>query len=140
MMQDEDSRLRGILQRSRTIALVGYSANPARPSAIVGQFLHDQGYHVIAVNPGLVGQMALGGPVYGALADIPDRVDMVDIFRASDAVPDIVQAALARWSDLGVIWLQLGVSHPQAEALARARGVDVVADRCPKIEYQRLLA
>jgi len=93
---------------------------------------------VIPVNPGLAGQTLLGELVYPDLKSIPDDVDMVDIFRRSDAVPGIVDEALARWPELQTIWMQIGVEHAAATAVAEARGVDVVQNRCPKIEYQRL--
>lgn len=134
----DDDLLAAILTRTKVIALVGASANPARPSYQVAQYLIARGYRVIPVNPGLAGQIWLGETVYATLADVPDDVDMVDIFRQSDAVPDLVTQALARWPGLGTIWLQIGVRHEAAADLARARGVDVVQDRCPKIELARL--
>lgn len=126
-----------ILARTQVIALVGASAKPARASHRVMAFLQARGYRVIPVNPGLAGGELLGEQVYGALAEIPDEVDMVDIFRAAAHVPQIVEAALARWPDLGCIWMQLGISHEGAARMARARGVDVVMDRCPKIELSQ---
>lgn len=137
-MTYSDQHLRDILSRARTIAVVGISANPVRPSYYVARYLTLKGYRVIPVNPGLAGQVLFGEPVYGDLADIPDDVDMVDIFRRSDAVPPIVDAALARWPDLQTIWMQIGVENAQAAAIAQARGVQVIQNRCPKIEYQRL--
>lgn len=133
-----DDHLRLILERTRTIAVVGVSANPVRPSYFVARYLGLKGYRVIPVNPGLAGQPLLGEAVYADLADVPDEVDMVDIFRRSDAVPAIVDAALDRWPDLQTIWMQIGVEHAEAAAKAEARGVDVIQNRCPKMEYQRL--
>ncbi|WP_394154052.1 CoA-binding protein [Loktanella salsilacus] len=133
-----DAELKSILTRIKRIAIVGVSANPVRPSYYVARYLQLKGYKIVPVNPGLAGQELLGEPVYANLADVPGDVDMVDVFRRSDAVPDVVDAALARWSQLDVIWLQLGVRHDAAAAFAEARGVTVVQDRCPKIEYQRL--
>ncbi|MEJ6398393.1 CoA-binding protein [Yoonia sp. 208BN28-4] len=133
-----DSFLKTILERTRTVAVVGVSANPVRPSYFVARYLGLKGYRVIPVNPGLAGQTLFGETVYGTLADVPDDVDMVDIFRRSDAVPAIVDEALARWPDLQTIWMQIGVEHAQAAEVAQARGVDVLQNRCPKIEYQRL--
>ncbi|MDX8348319.1 CoA-binding protein [Cognatiyoonia sp. IB215446] len=133
-----DDHLRAILERTKTIAVVGISANPVRPSYYVARYLGLKGYRVIPVNPGLARQTLLGEEVYGNVADIPDDVDMVDIFRRSEAVPPIVDAALARWPDLRTIWMQIGVEHAEASAKAKARGVDVIQNRCPKIEYQRL--
>src|SRR6056297_2611843 len=133
-----DSHLRRILDRTRTIAVVGVSANPVRPSYFVARYLGLKGYRVIPVNPGLAGQELLGETVRASLSDVPDDVEMVDIFRRPDAVPPIVDEALARWPDLQTIWMQIGVVHEAAAARAEARGVDVVMDLCPKMEYQRL--
>ncbi|MFQ1699732.1 CoA-binding protein [Loktanella agnita] len=137
-MTYSDDFLRNVLKRTQTIAVVGISANPARPSYYVARYLGLKGYRVIPVNPGLAGQRLLGEMVYGDLAEVPDDVDMVDIFRRSDAVPGIVDAALARWPKLQTIWMQIGVEHAEAAAKAQARGIDVIQNRCPKIEYQRL--
>lgn len=133
-----DASLREILKRTRTIAVVGVSANPVRPSYFVARYLGLKGFSVIPVNPGLAGQTLFGETVYASLADIPRDVDMVDIFRKPDAVPALVDEALARWPDLQTVWMQIGVTHAEAAAKAEARGVTVVQDRCPKIEYQRL--
>lgn len=133
-----DDLLRRILTRTRTIAVVGVSANPVRPSYFVARYLGLRGFRVIPVNPGLAGQMLFGEVVWPDLASVPDDVDMVDIFRQSDAVPGIVDAALARWPALQTIWMQIGVEHADAAAVAQARGVTVIQNRCPKIEYQRL--
>jgi uncharacterized protein len=137
-MTINDDSLRRILKRSRTIAVVGVSANPVRPSFFVARYLGLKGFRVIPVNPGLAGQTLFGETVYASLVDIPHDVDMVDIFRKPDAVPALVDEALARWPDLQTIWMQIGVTHAEAAAKAEARGVTVVQDRCPKIEYQRL--
>lgn len=137
-MQYSDDHLKEILERTKTVAIVGVSSNQIRPSFYVARYLGLRGYRVIPVNPGLAGQILLGETVYADVADIPDDVDMVDIFRRSDAVPPIVTAALARWPKLQTIWMQIGVLNAEATAEAQARGVDVVQDRCPKIEYQRL--
>jgi predicted CoA-binding protein len=137
-MTYSDDFLRTVLKRTKTIAIVGVSANQVRPSYFVARYLGLKGYRVIPVNPGLAGQTLLGEMVYGDVGDVPDDVDMVDIFRRSDAVPDIVAGSLLRWPRLQTIWMQIGVEHPQAAAEAAARGVDVIQDRCPKIEYQRL--
>lgn len=137
-MDYSDDFLRRILKRTKTIAVVGVSAKQVRPSYYVARYLGLKGYRVIPVNPGLAGQTLLGETVYGALEDVPVPVDMVDIFRRSEAVPPLVDSALAKWPELQTIWMQIGVRHPDAAAKATARGVDVVQDRCPKIEYQRL--
>jgi predicted CoA-binding protein len=137
-MTYSDQFLRGILQRTKVVAIVGVSANPVRPSYFVARYLKLRGFRVIPVNPGLAGQQLFGETVYPDLESVPDDIDMVDIFRRSDAVPAIVDEALARWPNLKTIWMQIGVEHPEATAKAEARGVDVVQNRCPKIEYQRL--
>ena len=133
-----DADLKSILTRVKRIAILGVSANPVRPSYFVARYLKLKGFTIVPVNPGLAGQDLLGERVYGSLAEVPGDVDMVDVFRRSDAVPGIVDEALACWPQLDVIWLQLGVHHDAAAAVATARGVTVVQDRCPKIEYQRL--
>lgn len=137
-MSYSDSHLRGILDRTRTIAMVGVSANPVRPSYFVARYLGLKGYRVIPVNPGLAGQDLLGETVHASLSEVPDAVEMVDIFRRPEAVPAIVDDALARWPELQAIWMQIGVVHDEAAARAETRGVDVIMDRCPKMEYQRL--
>lgn len=137
-MTYSDDHLRQILTRAKTIAVVGMSANPVRPSYYVARYLGLKGYRVIPVNPGLAGQVLLGETVYADLSDIPDYVDMVDVFRRAGAVPAIVDTALAHWPDLQTIWMQIGVQHAQAASRAEAHGLDVIQNRCPKIEYQRL--
>ena len=126
---------------TRVVAVVGWSPKPDRPSHEVAAFLARRGMTVIRVNPGQAGQVVDGRPVYGRLADIPKDagVGMVDIFRRMEAVPGVVEEALAALPELKVIWMQLGVMHADAAAKARASGVTVVQDRCPKIETARLL-
>lgn len=131
-----DNDITDILTSVKTIALVGASDNPARPSYGVMAYLRDQGYQVFPVNPALVGQTILGQHVFGQLADIPVKIDMVDIFRRSDAVYDVTQEAIA--IDASVIWMQLGIINEPAALLAKNRGMKVVMDRCPKIEIPRL--
>lgn len=128
-----------IARDSRVIAVVGLSPDPSRPSHGVARFLQAQGYRVIPVNPGHDGQTILGETVYARLADIPADagVDMVDIFRRSEAVPEIVEEAIAALPDLRTIWMQIGVRHAEAAARAEAAGLTVVQDRCPKIEFPR---
>ncbi|SUB01543.1 acetyl coenzyme A synthetase (ADP forming), alpha domain [Pannonibacter phragmitetus] len=133
-----DSLIRQILEETKTIAIIGASANADRPVHHVMEFLIDQGFEVYPVNPGLAGKELLGRTVYASLTDIPVPVDMVDIFRASDAVPAIVTEALALASHPKVIWMQLGIEHPQAAAEAEAAGLTVIMNRCPKIEHPRL--
>jgi len=134
-----DQLMTQILQRSRRIALVGASDNPARPSHGVMRFLLNAGYDVVPVNPGLAGQTLLGQKVAASLADIDGDIDMIDIFRRSEHVPALVDEALAAFPDLQTIWMQIGVVHDKAAEVARARGVDVVMDRCPAIERPRLI-
>lgn len=137
-MTYSDDFLREILTRTKVIALVGLSANTARASNVVAHYMSLRGYRVIGVNPGLAGQVMFGETIYPDLQSIPDVVDMVDVFRRSEDVAPVVDAAIARWPDLQTLWMQLGVTDPQAAAVVEARGVDVVQDRCPKIEISRL--
>ena len=133
-----DDYIRDILKSAKTIALVGASNNPARPSWIVTKYLAERGYDVIPVNPGLAGQEILGLLVYARLADIPRPIDMVEIFRNSQAAGPITEEALALDPPPKVIWMQLSVRNDAAAAKAEAKGVRVVMNRCPKIEYGRL--
>jgi predicted CoA-binding protein len=133
-----DHLIRNILKASKRIALVGASANEARPSWIVTKYLLDRGYDVIPVNPGLAGQTLLGKTVYGSLKEIPGPIDMVEIFRNSEAAGPIVDEALSLEPLPKVIWMQLSVRNDEAAARAEAKGLTVIMDRCPKIEYGRL--
>ncbi len=133
-----DALLKQILTRTRTIAVVGVSPNPVRPSYYVARYLSLKGFQVIPVNPGHAGKELFGQVVRASLSEIAEPVDMVDIFRRSEAVPPIVEEALEAFPDLQTIWMQIGVEHAGAAALAEARGVTVIQNRCPKIEYQRL--
>ncbi|MGK7754391.1 MULTISPECIES: CoA-binding protein [unclassified Roseovarius] len=134
----KDSDLRDILKRTKRIAVVGVSMNEVRPSFYVARYLKLKGFEVVPVNPVHAGKTAFGATVLGSLAQIEGDVDMVDIFRRSEHVPPIVDEALERFPGLQTIWMQIGVRHEEAAKKARARGVDVVMNRCPKIEYQRL--
>jgi len=135
-----DAELREILQTTKVIAVVGFSAKPDRASHYVAAFLQAKGYRVIPVNPGLAGQSFLGETVFADLAAIPAAiaVDMVDIFRAPEAVPGIVEEALAHLPALRTVWMQLGVISEEGATLARAAGKRVVMDHCPKMEIPRL--
>jgi predicted CoA-binding protein len=134
----DDSYIRGILNTVKTIAMVGASQKDNRPSYFAFKYLLERGYTMIPVNPGQAGSEILGRKVYAKLADIPEPVDMVDIFRASQYALPIVQEALALNPRPRVIWMQLGVRNDEAAALAEANGLKVVMNRCPKIEYGRL--
>ena len=136
--QYSDAFLRKILTRTKRIAVVGVSMNEVRPSFYVVRYLRLKGFDVIPVNPGHAGKTAFGTTVVSSLSEIEGGVDMVDIFRRSEHVPPIVDEALAAFPDLKTIWMQIGVENDEAAKTARARGVDVVMNRCPKIEYQRL--
>lgn len=131
-----DSDISDILTSVKTIALVGASEKPSRPSNDVMAYLLEQGYQVFPVNPVLAGREILRQKVYADLASIPVKVDMVDVFRRSDAVYDVAQEAIA--IDAKVLWMQLGVINEQAAVLAKNVGMKVVMDRCPKIEIRRL--
>ncbi|EPX75969.1 O-acetylhomoserine sulfhydrylase / O-succinylhomoserine sulfhydrylase [Salipiger mucosus DSM 16094] len=137
-MSYSDQHLRTILAQTKTVAVVGVSMNPVRPSYYVARYLSLKGFRVIPVNPGHAGKRLFGEEVRAGLSEVPGEVDMVDIFRRPEAVPEIVDEALERLPALRTIWMQIGVEHAEAAAKAEARGVDVVQNRCPKIEYQRL--
>jgi uncharacterized protein len=134
----DDTYIRGILNTVKTIAMVGVSAKESRPSYFAFKYLLERGYRMIPVNPGLAGQELLGQKTYAWLADIPEPVDMVDIFRASPYAVGIVEEALKLQPRPRVVWMQLGVRNDQAAALAEQNGLKVVMNRCPKIEYGRL--
>jgi len=133
-----DAYIRGILNTVKTIAMVGLSPKDNRPSYFAFTYLLERGYRMIPVNPGQAGHEILGQKVYAKLADIPEPVDMVDIFRASQYATGIVKEALALKPRPQVIWMQLGVRNDEAARLAEEAGLKVVMNRCPKIEYGRL--
>ncbi len=134
----DNAYIAGILNSVKTIAIVGASANEVRPSFFVLKYLLAKGFDVFPINPGHAGKEILGRMTYAKLADVPVPIDMVDIFRASAAVPPIVDEALALTPLPKVIWMQLTVRSDEAAAKAEAAGVKVVMNRCPKIEYGRL--
>lgn len=139
----DDAALRAIFARTRTIAVVGISKNEIRPSFYVARYLRLKGFRVIPVNPAYAGETLLGETVRPSLAAIPaeaGEIHMVDIFRRSADAGQVVDEALAHLATRGLstIWMQIGVSDPAAAARAEARGIEVVMDRCPKIEFQRL--
>jgi len=133
-----DELIRSILEGVKTIALVGASANTARPSYAVLRYLAAHGYRMVPVNPGLAGGTILGLPVYARLEDAPGPIDMVDIFRNAEAAGQVVDEALALDPKPKVVWMQLTVRNDAAAARAEAAGLQVVMNRCPKIEYGRL--
>ena len=131
---DEQQTIRQMLSTSKTIAVVGLSDNPARPSYSVTEYMQSHGYRILPVNPAIVS--ALGEKSYPSLAALPVRPDIVNVFRAAEFIPGIVDEVIA----LGIsnLWLQSGVTHPEAERKARAAGVGVVSDRCIYVEHSRL--
>ena len=136
MLIESDDAIAQLLMQAKRIALVGASAKPERPSHRVMQFLLDEGYEVLPINPGLAGQNLLGQTVYASLADLPTRVDMADIFRDAASLPEVTQDVVA--AGIPVMWTQLGVVHSEAEHAALNAGLQVVVDRCPAIEIPRL--
>jgi predicted CoA-binding protein len=134
----DDAYIGGILNSVKTIAIVGASANDVRPSFFVLKYLLNKGFDVYPVNPSQAGNEVLGRKVYTRLADVPVALDMVDIFRASDAVPGVMDEVLKLDPLPKVVWMQLTVRHDVAAARAEAAGIKVVMNRCPKIEYGRL--
>jgi uncharacterized protein len=131
-----DAYIRDILARHRTIAMVGASANPSRPSYFAMKYLKEKGFRVIPINPGQAGKELLSEPVYASLSEIAEPVDIVDIFRSSDAAHAITRDAIKIGAK--VVWMQLGVRNDAAARLAEDAGLQVVMNRCPKIEYGRL--
>jgi predicted CoA-binding protein len=131
-----DSYIRNILTRYRSIAMVGASPNTSRPSYFAMKYLKQKGFRVIPVNPGQSGKEILGEKVYASLADIKEKVDIVDIFRSSQAALGITKDAIKLGAK--VVWMQLGVRNDEAARLAEEAGLQVVMNRCPKIEYGRL--
>ncbi len=135
-----DALIARILRSVKTIAMVGASPNPARPSYFAMKYLLDKGFNVIPVNPGQAGKEILGRKVYAQVSDLPAPVDMIDIFRNSEAAGPITDEAIANKDRLGVkvLWMQLGVVNEAAGKRAEAAGLTVIMNRCPKIEYGRL--
>jgi uncharacterized protein len=134
----DDAYIRGILNTVRAIAMVGVSANTSRPSYFAFKYLLERGYRMVPVNPGLAGKELLGQKAYATLLDIPEPVDMVDIFRAVEHTLAIVKETLVMQPRPRVVWMQLGIRNDEAAALAETNSLKVVMNRCPKIEYGRL--
>jgi uncharacterized protein len=131
-----DDYLRGIFKRVKTIAMVGASPRPDRPSNRVMRFLQSRGFRVIPVNPQAAGEMLHGEKIYTSLAEVPETIDMVDIFRRSELVAPVVDEAITKGTK--IIWMQLGVRDDEAARKAEAAGIEVVMNRCPAIEIPRL--
>jgi hypothetical protein len=140
MPQYSDDYIKGILRSTKVIAMVGASGNEMRPSFFAMKYLLAKGFIIHPINPGMVGKDILGQKVYASLKDVPAPVDMVDIFRTADVAPEVVREALAEKDRLGIktIWMQLGVVSEEAAKLAADAGLNVVMDRCPKIEWGRM--
>ena len=138
MNNDKDTEIINVLKHTRIIAMVGASSKPERPSYGVMQYLIANGFEVVPVNPGQAGGKLMGQTIYASLADIPFPVDMVDVFRTSDATPEIVDEAIA--INAKSIWLQLGISNDEAEKKARQAGLSYIEDACIKIDHARLKA
>lgn len=138
MPEYSDTYLKDILNRTKSVAVVGVSMNPVRPSYYVARYLSLKGYKVFPVNPGHAGKELFGQKVSASLSELNEKIDMVDIFRRSEAVPPIVEEALDVLDELQTVWMQIGVENAEVAKLAEARGIDVIQNRCPKIEYQRL--
>ena len=132
----DDSYLRAILRETKAVAMVGASANWNRPSYFAMKYLQEKGYRVIPVNPVAAGQEILGEKVYATLDEVPEKIDMVDIFRNSDAAGPITDDAIRLGAK--VVWMQIGVRNDEAARRAEAAGLRVVMNRCPKIEHARL--
>ncbi|MFG1394915.1 CoA-binding protein [Xanthobacter agilis] len=136
--QYADSYIRGILEEVRTIAIVGASTNSARPSYFVMKYLSERGYRVFPVNPGQAGKVVAGLTFVARLADVPEPIDMVDVFRAPEHLPAVWEEVAALAPPPKVLWMQLGVRNDEVAAKAESAGLKVVMNRCPKIEYARL--
>ena len=134
----DDAFIRGILDKVKTVAVVGASQGDDKPSMFVVKYLSERGYRVFPINPGRAGQLVAGVKAYARLADVPEPIDMVDVFRRADAVPGVLDEVLALSPQPKIFWMQLGVRNDEAAARAEAAGMTVVMNRCPKIEYGRL--
>jgi len=134
----DDAFIRGILDRVKTVAVVGASHGDDKPSMFVVKYLTERGYRVFPINPGRAGQEIASNRIYARLADVPEPIDMVDVFRASPHVPKVLDEVLALDPRPKIFWMQLGVRNDEAAARAEAAGMTVVMNRCPKIEYGRL--
>lgn len=134
----DDSYIREILNGVKTIAVVGASANESRPSLFVVKYLAERGYKVFPINPGHAGSTIGGQKAYAKLADVPEKIDMVDVFRRSEDIPKVLDEVLALPNRPAVFWMQQGIRNDEVAAKAEAAGMKVVMNRCPKIEYGRM--
>ncbi len=134
----DDAFIRGILDKVKTVAVVGASQGDDKPSMFVVKYLSDRGYRVFPINPGRAGQLVAGVKAYARLAEVREPIDMVDVFRRANAVPGVLDEVLALSPLPKIFWMQLGVRNDEAAARAEAAGMTVVMNRCPKIEYGRL--
>ena len=141
-MSDHDSysddHIRAVLRSVRSIAVIGASSNPNRPSSFVAKYMAAKGYDLYPINPGHVGKEIAGATTYASLADLPGPVDMVDVFRRVDALPGVAQEIIALPVLPKVVWFQLGIRDDAVAAFLEMAGMTVIQDRCPKIEYARL--
>jgi predicted CoA-binding protein len=144
-MSTAESEVKEVLQKFKRIAVIGISDEPSRASFGVSRYLVNAGYDVVGVRPGGATKEIHGKPVYERLADVPGPLEIIDVFRRSDAIPDVVEQVLAelkrrpKGEGPKVLWLQLGITHPEAEARAREHGLIVISDRCIKIDHAHLL-
>lgn len=136
-MQLNDTQLKNVLENSKNIAVIGLSANQEKTSHRIAAFLQEKGYRVFPVNPVLAGQEVLGEKVYASLAEVPEQIDIVDIFRRSEFLPDIAKEFVK--TDAKVYWAQLGIENEEAAKILEEHQKAYIMDRCIKIEYQRLL-
>jgi hypothetical protein len=134
----DDAHIRSILSTVKTVAVVGASHGDDKPSMFVVKYLSERGYRVYPINLGRAGKLVAGVPAYARLKDVPEPIDMVDVFRRSDRVGEILDEAIALSPRPRVFWMQLGVRNDDVAARAEAAGMTVVMNRCPKIEYGRL--
>lgn len=134
----DDPRIREILEASPTIAILGFHVEPARAAFYVPEYLHEEGYRVIGVNPRFAGQEHLGARVCATLAEIPEPVDLVDVFRRPQDIPGHVQDILAMSPRPKVVWFQLGIKNAEAAAILEAAGITVIQNRCTLADHQRL--
>lgn len=133
-----DSRIREILSSSPTIAVLGVHREPEKAAFYVPEYLHDEGYKIIGVNPLFVGQTLFGEPVRATLAELAQPIDIVDVFRRPEAIPDHVEDILAMKPRPKVVWFQLGIKHDDAARVLEAAGITVVQNRCTLADHQRL--